>query len=256
MKKNLNILITAPFACEISAHSMENAIVVKLRDGYADVDEPDSAIRVVCNREYDSDAINMLGQRGAFAAVFPREPVLAFISRLQNRFGKLWIQDNSGSFQDIADGKFVLQPVSDRVPVDGREFANLRRNAGLTVEQAARMLHMEPEIWMAWEAGTRNGWNTGLTRFKEEIAIWQETKALIAVENGEIRKVARTEDGKWGVWFDPDLPAARREELTEAIQSNSAVICQRLSSQIAATREARRKDAECDVDFSSDGPGL
>lgn len=88
-------------------------------------------------------------------------------------------------------------------------------------------------------------------------AVGMERKSLRAVGNGEIRKVARTEDGKWGVWFDPDLPAARREELTEAIQSNSADICQRLSSQIASMRQARSKDAECDVyDFNSDGPGL
>lgn len=168
---DFNILITAPFSHPVSGHEIEAAVCVKLRDGWSDTDEPDSARVFVCRREWQPDAVNMLRQRGAFAAVFPRDEIIQFIDALKSRFGNLWVQDNSGQFADIEDGRFVPAPRPDRVPVDGQEFAKLRIAAGLTIPQAARMLDTPPEIWEAWENGTRHGWDTGLARFKSALGM-------------------------------------------------------------------------------------
>ena len=109
----LNILISRP-AEFMNADCTKTLFgpSIYVRYGWTDADErhaPDGVS--VFGRAFASfgevwspDAINSIGDKGAFVNVFPVTEMRAFVAELRASWGELHVQDNSGLLRDLDQG--------------------------------------------------------------------------------------------------------------------------------------------------------
>jgi hypothetical protein len=112
----LNILISRP--AEFMNSDCTKALFgpsIYVRYGYQAADENDAPTGVsVFGRAFASfgevwspDAINSLGNEGAYVNVYPVTEMRAFVAELRAAWGELHVQDNSGLLRDLHQGVWV-----------------------------------------------------------------------------------------------------------------------------------------------------